>query len=477
MIKRKQYDVVLPPIKVEKPNRIARFLGLTDLNNWAYSYLKIDTYERELIKQAKRDIYIFVLDTAGRFDNKYLTNYIDNSLGKDFTDDETPEDYHGHGTHVAGCIAADHPEYLLGLASLLKGKLKIVPIKVLNKNGSGQYEWIKNGLQYVRELDVPGVKLVNMSFGGNASNTSMEIKIKYMLREGIFFCAAAGNSGSGDGERDTIQFPGRIDGILGIGAHDDKGIRAHFSSVGAAIDLIGPGVNIPSTYKNNSIVRMSGTSMASPTVCAIMAWLLSINDNITKQEQLNKFVFDNITDLGAGGWDKLYGHGTPIIEPYIDETPEPPSPDPDPNPNPEPEPEPPIRSKTLVLPIQEKFTVKYKLGNKGSLKTIKLQLTLTTKSNKFAETVYEELNNWLRSYFSRSFLQFREDSGVDIYIVAYYVNRFLGFRWKAENMEVEVVSMLASNTKGHTILLENPSEVPAPAMKIKEALQASEIYK
>ncbi|MFE2754184.1 S8 family serine peptidase [Actinosynnema sp. NPDC059335] len=182
--------------------------------------------------------------------------------GHDFIDnDEVAQDCHGHGTHVAGTIGST----TYGVA---KG-VKLVGVRVLNCQGSGQWSQIVGGLDWVAQHAAkPAV--ANMSLGGSA-NTSVDNAVKKTVQAGITIAVASGN----DGRDACTTSPARTPEAITVNATDNTDNRASFSNFGRCTDLFAPGANITSTWNNGGTRTISGTSMASPHVAGAAALYLS----------------------------------------------------------------------------------------------------------------------------------------------------------------------------------------------------------
>ena len=219
-------------------------------------------------------------------------------------------DDNGHGTHVAGTVAAlNNTTGVVGVGP----KIDLYAVKVLDRFGSGYLSDVIEGLDWAVGN---GMKVVNMSLGTSSYNKSLEDAVKRVNAAGIVQVAAAGNSGSAD---NTVNYPAKFAQVIAVGATDSSTSNniAYWSSRGPEVDLAAPGVNIYSTWPSRSYKTLSGTSMASPHVAGTAALVLtrpvgaydldadSVWDPIEVQ---NKLEF-TATDLGAAGKDNLYGSG------------------------------------------------------------------------------------------------------------------------------------------------------------------------
>ncbi len=169
-------------------------------------------------------------------------------------------DCNGHGTHVAGTVAAkDNASDVVGVAP----GAPLTGVKVLACNGSGSYSGVIAGVDWVTANAVkPAV--ANMSLGGPASKALDDAVLK-SANSGVFYALAAGN----DGANACNSSPSRVgagtdNGIATVAATNSSDLEASWSNYGPCVDIWAPGVSILSTRKGGGTTTMSGTSMASP---------------------------------------------------------------------------------------------------------------------------------------------------------------------------------------------------------------------
>ncbi|MBE9532588.1 MAG: S8 family peptidase [Proteobacteria bacterium] len=174
-------------------------------------------------------------------------------------------DENGHGTHVAGTIGAiDNDIGSLGVAA----NTTVVPVRVLDRRGSGSWSGVIAGIDYVAEHATAG-DCVNMSLGG-AKNEAVDAAVigASEKKTGVFFVLAAGN----DGDDANNHSPARVNGsnIWTISAVDINDRMPSWSNYGTSVDYAAPGVNIFSLWKDGGTKTISGTSMAAPHACAVL---------------------------------------------------------------------------------------------------------------------------------------------------------------------------------------------------------------
>lgn len=175
----------------------------------------------------------------------------------------TPWDENGHGTHVAGIIAAKNNN--IGVVGVAAGAT-VVSVRVLNRQGSGTNSGVISGVNYVAENGVKG-DVANMSLGGGASD-ALDLAV-FNASKNVKFALAAGNE-SDDANNHS---PARVNGtnIYTVSAMWEGDSWASFSNFGnPPVDYCAPGVYIYSTYKNGSYETLHGTSMATPHVAGLL---------------------------------------------------------------------------------------------------------------------------------------------------------------------------------------------------------------
>lgn len=218
---------------------------------------------------------------------------------KGFNDDN------GHGSHVAGIIAAvNNSVGVVGVAN----RASLYAIKVLNSAGSGYLSDVIEGLDWAI---ANGMNVVNMSLGCDCDSLTFHEAIIKVNAAGIVQVAAAGNSGAG------VIYPAAYPEAIAVSATDKADNIASFSSRGSEVDLAAPGVSIYSTYRGSKYATLSGTSMSAPHVAGAAALVLTRPigaydfdaDGIWDPNEVQKKLQDTAVDFGAVGFDNLYGWG------------------------------------------------------------------------------------------------------------------------------------------------------------------------
>lgn len=210
-------------------------------------------------------IKVAILDTGIDLTHPDLKDNIKGGVNtinptKSYTDDN------GHGTHVAGVVAAlNNTIGVVGVGP----EIWLYSVKVLNRTGTGFLSDVIEGLQWCIDN---GMQVVNMSFGTSSDVQSFHDAVTAVYNAGITQVAAAGNGGPGDS---TVTYPAKYSEVIAVTASDSSDAIASWSSRGPEVDLIAPGVNIYSTYKGSTYKTLSGTSMAASHVTGTAALVIA----------------------------------------------------------------------------------------------------------------------------------------------------------------------------------------------------------
>lgn len=276
------------------------------------------------ITKGSRSVKIAVIDTGVDYNHQDLKNnimvnaaekngtagvdddangLIDDVYGYDFANnDADPMDGHGHGTHCAGVIGAEHNS--IGVAGVM-ANVQILPIKFLTDSGSGTLEGAILAIDYAIKR---GVDIMSNSWGGGPRMESLFEVIKKAEDAGILFVAAAGNSNANNDTTATYPANYEVESLISVGAMDGKGKRASFSNYGAqSVDVFAPGVDTYSTVAGNGYKKMSGTSMACPHIAGIAGLMLSQNPNLTPVELRQRLIDSAVDNTDLRG-SALAGH-------------------------------------------------------------------------------------------------------------------------------------------------------------------------
>ena len=224
--------------------------------------------------------------------------------GYDFVNnDDYPMDDYGHGTHCAGIVgAADNDIGVLGVAPTAS----LYGVKVLNSGGGGYYSNIIAGIQWSVNNDV---QIISMSFGGDSYSQALQEACDAAYNSGVLLVAAAGNDGNDLwGGYGSVDYPAKYDSVIAVAATNSNDERPYWSSKGPAVELAAPGVNIYSTYWDDTYTTKQGTSMACPHVSGTAALVMAFDPGLSNVEVRGRLQ-TTADDLGDSGRDNLYGFG------------------------------------------------------------------------------------------------------------------------------------------------------------------------
>ncbi len=222
--------------------------------------------------------------------NKILDGYNIFDASNDY------DDIAGHGTQVAGIIAAEsnNRRGVVGLA----WDSPIVAVKATNENGDSTSRHLAAGIMWAQ---ANGAKVINVSFAPLWSNKVIKAAAQHVFNRGGMVVISAGNAG---GKSKTGGYPE----ALFVGAVDGSDRIAAFSDRGPFVDLVAPGVSIQSTSLGSGYRTANGTSFAAPIVSGIVALAWSANPSL-RPATIQSILSDTAIDLGSRGKDSTYGYG------------------------------------------------------------------------------------------------------------------------------------------------------------------------
>lgn len=242
-------------------------------------------------------VLVAVIDSGVDWDHPDLAaNYV--PLGYDWVNgDSDPMDDNGHGTHVAGIVAAmiNNSVGVTGIS-----QVKIMAEKGINQTGYGNADDLANAIVHAADQ---GADILTMSWGDYSSSVLIQRAVKYAYRSGALLVAAAGNDATSQ-----KMYPAAYKEVIAVSATDQFDNPAWFTNYGNWIELAAPGVSIFSTIWNNDYAYISGTSMATPHVSGVAALIWSIFPELTR-DQIRSLLRETADDLGASGLDIYYGYG------------------------------------------------------------------------------------------------------------------------------------------------------------------------
>jgi subtilisin family serine protease len=258
-------------------------------------------------------VVIAVVDTGVDLGHPDLQNNLMNGYSA-INGVVTPQDDNGHGTHVAGIIAAISNNNKGGVG--LAPKCKIMPVKVLSGKGEGSDSDIAEGIIWAVDH---GANVINLSLGGTGAGKTLERAMTYAFNSNVLVIAAMGNNGE-----NLKTYPAAYKNIIAVGATDVNNKVVPFSNYGDWISVSAPGLKIYSTFPREKVelsrynlspnyAVLSGTSMAVPFVAALAGLIMSKNPGINRAE-VRKKIENSSLDVDQKGFDENTGFG--LIDAY-----------------------------------------------------------------------------------------------------------------------------------------------------------------
>ncbi len=245
------------------------------------------------VTQGEPSVVVAIVDTGVDLQHQDLKDRLSpRSTWYDFGDGDTnPQDTNGHGTHVAGIVAATGNNRV-GVTGM-GWRLTIMPVKVFPDNSdSTTTSKIAQGITHATDK---GADIINLSLGGSSASNTLRDAVNYAYNHGVVVVAAAGNNNS-----ESRTYPAAFDHVIAVAATDKNDKKAEFSNYGDWVDIAAPGVGIVSTYltSKGEYASMSGTSMASPVVAGAAALVKSLHPNWTP-DQVEQQLEDGADSIDA----------------------------------------------------------------------------------------------------------------------------------------------------------------------------------
>ena len=291
-------------ILVEADRRVRALVDPLERHQWALEP-ETTSFRRTWNTNTGSGVTVAVVDSGVRKTHEELAGVV--LPGRDLVTGtgDGSDDQNGHGTHVAGIVAAQANGR--GIVGGAPG-VKILPVRVLDGSGSGYSSDVAEGIIWAADN---GAKVINLSLGGNVPSQATQEAIQYAHAHGALVLAAAGNAGqSGNAPLYPAAFPEPV----AVGAINSAKQRAPFSNWGSYVDVVAPGDSIVSAWatSDTTYAWASGTSMATPYASAAAALVYAANPSFTG-EQVRARLERTADDLGAAGRDQHFGEG--LIDP------------------------------------------------------------------------------------------------------------------------------------------------------------------
>lgn len=271
-------------------------------NQWAIGFTKSEEVWR--IVEQKKEISVAVVDSGVDYNHPDLKNRVLVDKGYNFiSNNKNTMDDLGHGTQVAGIIAAEagNGKGITGIVGPLD--VKIIPIKVLDKSGSGPSDIVAKGITYAVDAKAD---IINISIDFEEHDSEIESALEYAKKMGVFVVVAAGNSNNNC----DLYSPAGDNGAYTVAAITSSYKRAYFSSYGSSVKVTAPGVEVLTTTLGGKYDVESGTSMSAPIVSGVAAMIKAENPLLGPSGIAN-IINSTATDVMDKGIDKKSGYGLP----------------------------------------------------------------------------------------------------------------------------------------------------------------------
>lgn len=254
----------------------------------------IDAFAAWDVTQGSASVAVAILDTGIDSGHVDLAGKVARSVN--FTNSSTVEDRYGHGTHVAGIVAATTNNGL-GVAGTCPNCV-LYNVKVLGDDGSGSWGNIAAGINWALDN---GAKVINLSLGGSSGSYSLQSSINNAWAKGVVIVAAAGNSNTS-----SRFYPAYYSNTIAVAATTSRDLRASYSNYGNWVDVAAPGDTILSTTMNDTYGNKSGTSMAAPHVAGLAGLLWSTSYGTSNSSVRSRLQSTADTIAGTGS---LWAYG------------------------------------------------------------------------------------------------------------------------------------------------------------------------
>ena len=293
-----------PMIEYVEPNRERRLMATVNdpyySQQWWIPHVKADILWTQASKQQK-DMVVAVIDTGVDSAHEDLKSRIAPGGYNFYSNTADVTDEKGHGTMVAGIIAAqlNNRKGMAGTAGPYR--VSVLPLKIFNQDTASLSDLIR-AIDYAIAQDVD---IINMSLGGKEFSRLENEAIRRAVDAGITVVAAAGNDALAG---NPVMYPAAYDHVISVGAVNSKNVKADFSTYNEQVDLVAPGQGILSTAPNLKYSKGDGTSFAAPIVSGTVAMVKGLYPELSPHE-IEQLFRRSATDLGMPGFDSYYGMG------------------------------------------------------------------------------------------------------------------------------------------------------------------------
>ena len=335
-----------PRVTLVEPDSLVYALEYRATHDWGIGHIRADDVHRAATPNLGTGVTVAVLDSGIDCDHLELPQSrcdYGQGIGENFVAsssfeaaNEADDDY-GHGTHVAGTVAASLNGTAAGVVGVAP-EAKLVALKTLDSSGTGAWSRHIAAIEHVwNGGEDPLVDIVNMSIGRGDYSSTAEQAMQRAYESGILLVAAAGNSGNCGGKGTNVAYPALFESVIAVAAVDSSNSRPCWSSTGDKVELAAPGVSVFSTWPKNMSTSYrdpqpvcedgdgngsadchykygSGTSMSTPHVAGAAALVIASGSLVDGNanglaDEVRARLAATAIDLGAVGRDPRFGFG------------------------------------------------------------------------------------------------------------------------------------------------------------------------
>ena len=292
-------------------------------NTWGVTHIKADgAHQEDFLGES---VKVAVIDSGVDYTHRNLSKrFVSNDLGFDFVENnDDPMDVYGHGTHVAGTVAATKDSFgVVGVAP----EVQLISLRILNDDGVGSSSNTVAALQWIMDYNESNsdnpIRITNNSYGRGTESGPVRDAFDASAKAGVLHIAAAGNSGNRGGRNDSVIYPAKYESVVAVSAVDKDNRRPSWSSTGPDVELAAPGVSVLSAWNSSASYANpqpfsfdededayykegSGTSMSSPHVAGVAALVWAKDLDLTN-DKIRSHLRETADDLGNSNH---YGYG------------------------------------------------------------------------------------------------------------------------------------------------------------------------
>lgn len=269
---------------------------------WQFQKIGADKVWNQL--GAHKTVKVAVIDTGVNMNHEDLRGRCE--IGYDYVADTgaSMRDVAGHGTLVAGTIAATANNGIGFPGVVGAADIKVVAYRTGGITSTDRGIRLDYAMSALMDVVQRGdIQVVNMSYGSSSGSTVEQAAIQKARDAGVVLVASAGNDGD-----TSYNYPASFEGVLSVGATTENDIAANFSNRNSMVDLCAPGQEVYTTNNQGGYSWANGTSFSSPITAGAAAVIRYVNQDLSV-EQVEKILMDTTRDLGASGRDHTYGYG------------------------------------------------------------------------------------------------------------------------------------------------------------------------